>query len=271
MSSRAEDLARLAHALALLGRVVVAVLEGLDLRQHVEGDLVRIDDRRRDLLGSDLRLRLVVQLLDRLLSRSRHGLVARHHHALDPGPLEDRPERHDGLHRRAVRVGHDPLVAVECLGIHLGHHERHVLVHAPLGGVVDHHGPGIRKARRPLGAHAGAGREERDIEALDRLVAERLDGELGVAPVDAASRRALRGERHDLVGRERALPQHAEHRGSHGAGGADDSDPHLPRPPSGGARPPRPRAARRRRRARTPCAACARRPPRAPRARRRRS
>ena len=41
------------HALALLGRVVVAVLERLDLRQHVEGDLVRVDRRRRQLLGLD--------------------------------------------------------------------------------------------------------------------------------------------------------------------------------------------------------------------------
>ena len=36
----AEDLARLGDHLALLGRVVVAVLERLDLGQHVEGDLV---------------------------------------------------------------------------------------------------------------------------------------------------------------------------------------------------------------------------------------
>ena len=43
----AEDLARLGHHLALLGRVVVAVLEGLDLRQDVERDLVRIDGGAR--------------------------------------------------------------------------------------------------------------------------------------------------------------------------------------------------------------------------------
>jgi hypothetical protein len=38
----AEDLARLGHHLALLGRVVVPVLERFDLGQHVERDLVRI-------------------------------------------------------------------------------------------------------------------------------------------------------------------------------------------------------------------------------------
>ena len=42
-----QDLARLAHHLALLGGVVVAVLEALHLRHHVERDLVRVDARRR--------------------------------------------------------------------------------------------------------------------------------------------------------------------------------------------------------------------------------
>ena len=46
-SSRAQDLARLGHHLALLGGVVVAVLERLHLGQHVEGDLVRVDRRAR--------------------------------------------------------------------------------------------------------------------------------------------------------------------------------------------------------------------------------
>ena len=51
----AEDLARLGHHLALLGRVVVAVHEGLDLGQHVEGDPVGVDPRLRRLLPGDAR------------------------------------------------------------------------------------------------------------------------------------------------------------------------------------------------------------------------
>ena len=267
----AEDLARLAHALALLGRVVVAVLEGLDLRQHVEGDLVRIDGGRGHLLRVELRLHLLVQLLDGALSGAGHRLIARHHDPLDAGVPEDRPERHDGLHRRAVRVRHDALVAVERVRVHLGHDEWHVLVHAPLGRVVDHDGARVGEARRPLLAHLRPRREQRDVEALDRLVVERLDRQRAASPLERAPGRALRGERHHLVRRERALVQHLEHGRAHRAGGSHDGDPHRPTPPSGGALPPRPRAAPRRRRARTPCAAGARRRPRAPRARRTRS
>ncbi len=51
----AEDLPRLGHHLALLGRVVVALLERLDLRQHVERDLVRIDVSLDRVAGKDRR------------------------------------------------------------------------------------------------------------------------------------------------------------------------------------------------------------------------
>jgi hypothetical protein len=42
----AENFARLLHHLALLGRVALTAIEGLDMGQHVEGDLVRIHGRR---------------------------------------------------------------------------------------------------------------------------------------------------------------------------------------------------------------------------------
>ena len=75
------------------------------------------------------------------------------------------------------------------------------------------------------GAHsreiARAGREERDVEALDRLVGQRLDDE---AAVELAPGRALGGERDDLARRERALAQEREHHRADGAGRPDDRD-----------------------------------------------
>ena len=55
---RLEDLARLEHHLALLVRVVVAVLEVAGAAEHVEGDRVRIDRRRRRLGAVRARPRL---------------------------------------------------------------------------------------------------------------------------------------------------------------------------------------------------------------------
>ena len=107
----AEDLARLGHHLALLGRVVVAVLEGLDLGQHVEGDLVRVDLRLGGVLPSSTARACAAQLLDRLACRCRRPTGRWRRPSARSRPRVDRRQRHDHLHRRAVRVGDDPVVA----------------------------------------------------------------------------------------------------------------------------------------------------------------
>ncbi len=81
----------------------------------------------------------------------------------------DRGEGDEHLHRRAVGVGDDPAVRVERLGIHLGDHQRDVVVHPPVARVVDHDGARLDQLRRPLGAHRAAGRREHQVEAVDRL------------------------------------------------------------------------------------------------------
>ena len=57
--------------------------------------------------------------------------------------------------------------------VDLGHDQRHVLVHAELRGVVDHHAAGRRGARRMHLGHRGAGREQAEVEALEVEVLER--------------------------------------------------------------------------------------------------
>src|SRR4029453_15169114 len=54
--------------------------------------------------------------------------------------------------------------------------------------------PPANRAPPPLPLRAG--REQRDVEALDCLVVERHDGQRPVAPRDRPPGRALRGERH---------------------------------------------------------------------------
>ena len=184
--AEAEDLARLGHHLALLGRVVVAVLEGLDLRQDVEGDLVRVDLGAGASSPVEHRLRLRAQLLDRPLAGAGDRLVGGDDQALDAGRVVDRRERHHHLHRRAVRVGDDALVAVDRVGVDLGDDQRHVVVHPPVAGVVDDDRAGLDQLRRPLGADRAAGRGEDEVEALDRLLAQRPALELA-APFHSIS------------------------------------------------------------------------------------
>ena len=86
-----------------------------------------------------------------------------------PASSIERLERDDHLHRRAVGVGDDPAVAVDRVGVDLGDDQRHVVVHAPVAGVVDDDGARLDQLRRPLGADRAAGRGEDEVEALDRL------------------------------------------------------------------------------------------------------
>ena len=196
-----EDLAGLVDQLALLVGVVVAVGEAARLRQDVEGDLVRVDVAD-GVAPVEHRPRLLQQLVDRRLAGPRDGLVGRDHQPLDPGLVLERLERDDHLHRRAVRVGDDPPVALGGVGIHLGDDERHVVVHPEVAGVVDDHGARLDEARRPLGADRPAGRGEDQVEALDRVLAQPAADELGAVPLDLAAGGALGGEGDDLRRRE---------------------------------------------------------------------
>ena len=133
----------------------------------------------------------------------RHRLVGRDDDPLDPDRALDRRQRDDHLHRRAVRVRDQAVVALDRVGVDLADDQRDVGVHAPEAGVVDDHRAGLDQPRRPLGADRAAGRGEHQVEALDRLVGERPALELAAGERRPLARRALGGERDHLGGRER--------------------------------------------------------------------
>ena len=221
----AEDLARLVHQLALLIGVVLALGEAARVGERVEGDLVRVLLRSRDLHLVQERMRLLEQLVDGAPAGARDGLIGTDHQPLDPSRVVKRLERHHHLHRRAVRVGDDSTVGLERLGVHLCDDERDVVLHAPARGVVDNDRSGLGKARGPLPRRRSAGGEEREVKAGDRLIAEPAHAQ---AAVELAPDRALRGERHDLASRKRPLAQQLEHQRAHLSGCADDRDPIAP-------------------------------------------
>ncbi len=143
------------------------------------------------------------------------------------GAIVQRLERHHHLDGRAIRIGDDAALLIERdrLRIDLGHDQRHVLVHAELRGVVDHHRAGLGGTRRMDRRDLGARREQRDVDALEiegveiahlehRVVAER----------DLAADRARRGDGMDLGGRKLAFGENTQHLAADIAGGADHRD-----------------------------------------------
>ncbi len=219
--SIAEDLAGLVDELALLVGVIVSRREAAGVGEDVECDLVGVLLRRRDAPVVEQRMRLVEQLIDGPPAGAGNGLVGGDHEPLDAGRVLQRLERHDHLHRRAVRVGNDAAVARQGIGVDLADDERHVLLHAPARGVVDHHGARGGEPRRPLTGGRAAGREEGDVEAPDRLLVQALNGEAAVElPPDGA----LGGEWHDLLGGKAPLPQQPQHQSADLTGRADHGD-----------------------------------------------
>ena len=85
-------------------------------------------------------------------------------------------------------------------------------------------GTGRYQARRPLGADRAAGRGEDDVEALDRVLAQRSAGDGRAVPLQLAAGRAGRGEGNDLGEREFAIGEQLEDRRPDQSGRAHDSD-----------------------------------------------
>ena len=230
-----EDLARLVAQLHLL--VAVAALDlRAQPRHHVEGQCLgvdlRLDRRRRGGTAVDKvvladAVDLGMELVHALLPGAAGGLEGGADHRRQPEGVVQRLGREHDRHRRAVRVRHDALAdVVERIGVDLRHDQRDLGVHAPRRRVVDHEGARRGEARRPLARGRAAGAEQRHVEALDRLVGQRLDDHVA----DLLAGRARGGEGHDVVGGKAAALEQREQERAHGAGGAHDGDPHANSP-----------------------------------------
>ena len=160
-----QDLAALRDDLPLLAGVAV-LEEDVDLGQRVEGDLVRVDTR---LERAVLRVRadLALELVDRRRAGAADGLVGIDDHPLEAHAVAQRHQQRDELHRRAVRVGDDPVMLRGVARVDLADHERHAELHAPGVRVVDHDRATLCGFGRELARDVGAGREQGDIDALE--------------------------------------------------------------------------------------------------------
>ena len=199
-------------------------------------------------------LRLLAQLLDGAGARAGDRLVGRHGHVGEAGGVVQRLQRGDQLDGRAVRVGDDAAVPGDGLGVDLGHDQRHVGVHPEGARLVDDDAAARHRLGREARRGRCAGREQRQVEALERVGGQLPHLELAAGEGHPPAGGAGRRERRHLGGREAALGQHLEHDRPDRAGGADNGD--------AGARHRRPRRLRPRARPGTPRGG--RRPPRRP-------
>ena len=220
-SGRCSDLARLDDDLPLLLGVAV-IAEDVDVRQRVEGDLVRIDGGLQWLPrgpGTDL----VLQLRHGLVAGAADGLVGIHDDARDAGAVAQGLEQRHQLHGGAIGVGDDALVVRRVLVVHASDHQRHARLHAPLRGVVDHGGATSHGFGGEDLGDAATGREDGHVDAIEGRRRGHLDRPGATAELHAATVRPRR-QRTELADREGTLSEDLDHGPAHEAGGADDSD-----------------------------------------------
>jgi hypothetical protein len=187
----------------LLG--VAVVEEDVDLRERVERDRVRVDVRDRLLPGNMARI-CDLELAERLGTGAGDGLVGVDDDALEPDRVTERHENRRQLHRRAVGVRDDPRVALEIVRVHLRDHERDQRIHPPCGRVVDHGRAGRDGGGRQLPRRIGAGREQRDVDAVEGVGHRLADLERPAVDRDGPAGRATRRRRRSSpTGNSRSL------------------------------------------------------------------
>ena len=138
---------------------------------------------------------------------ARDRLVGRRHDAAQPGRVVQRLQHGHGNHRRAVRVGDDPLrYGAECPAVDLGHDQGNVRVHPPRRRVVDDDGTGAGDTRRQLQRGLGAAREQGDVYPSEICADHVLDHDLAAVPRELPSRRA-RSRKSEPSPQENLVPQ----------------------------------------------------------------
>ena len=201
---------------------MVVAVGNAGVRERVEGDLVGVGARRCDLALVQQRVGLVEQLVDRALAGARHGLVGGDHQPLDPGLVVQRLERDDHLHRRAVRVGDDPVVACERLGVDLADDERHVVVMRQREELST-------RSRRPRQSAAPtrprSSRPRRTARGRSPGSTPRSGPARRAPPSSSTPDRALRGERRRSRAPGTSARAGAEHQRADLSGGAHDGYP----------------------------------------------
>jgi hypothetical protein len=134
-----------------------------------------------------VRLDLVLQFVDRVRARATHRLVGIDDDPLQADSVAQRHQQRHQLHGRTVGIGDDAVVQRSIVRVDLGDDERDGGIHAPLARVIDDDGAaGGSFWREDLGS-VGAGREQRNVNAVEGVRPRLAHGHPAAGEVDGAA------------------------------------------------------------------------------------
>ena len=214
----AKYLAGLPHHLHFLTGIAV-VLEHIDMRDGIEGDLARVD-LALDFLAVEQARGLPRQFFDSLFAGTGHRLVSGHVDALDADRIVDGLQGHQHLDGGAIGVGDDIAGGVtrQRLDIDLGHDQRNVLILAKMRGIVDHYAARRARFRGEFGGNTAAGRKQADLRLAEIELGQIRHRNRLAVEHDGLAGGAAAGQRVQVAHRKLALLENGDHRLPHRAG-----------------------------------------------------
>ena len=153
------------------------------------------------------RLRKVFQLLHGPGTGTTSGLVGAHHHPAHRPLGCQRGQSQGEQDRGAIRIGNHAFVGKGRIGIDLGHHQRHTVLHPEGTGVIHHHCTSSGNRFAPLLGNRTTGRSQHQIDPYKGLGRNLFDRENAAVPGLGLARRTGRRQQLQLANGETALFQ----------------------------------------------------------------
>ena len=117
-----------------------------------------------------------------------------------------------------------PLCQLHILGVDLRHDQRDVLVLAEGAGIVHHHAAGLGRNGSEFLRDAAAGAEQRDVNALERILGQFRHGDVLALEFQFFADRTRGGEQGELAHGKISFFQGLDHLDADGASGTDNCD-----------------------------------------------
>ena len=151
------------------------------------------------------RLRKVFQLFHGPGAGTTGGLIGAHHHPTHRPPGRQRSQSQGEQDRGAIRIGDHAFVGEGRIGIDLGHHQRHTVLHPESTGVIHHHRTGGGDRLAPLLGNRTTGRRQHQVDPLEGLGRNLFHREGAAIPGLGLAGRTGRRQQLQLANGETAL------------------------------------------------------------------
>ena len=132
-----------------------------------------------------------------------------------------REKRHERDGCGAIRVGNDPLMEPRIGGIDFRNHQRHRVVHPKRAGVVDDDAACFGREGRKLFRDAAAGAEQSDVNSLERVLRQFVDGDFLIAKLEFPAHGTGRRQQREFAHGKISFPKRFDQLDADGARRAD--------------------------------------------------